>query len=71
MYMGSVCASSVYYAFENPLSIVSDTADAGAYLNSTRQDEHTPLHEMSLALAGIIFSMVIGPFFIYHLFLVT
>ncbi|KAI0087772.1 DHHC palmitoyltransferase-domain-containing protein [Irpex rosettiformis] len=55
MYIGGVCASSVYYAFDNPLSI----------------DEQTPLHEMSLALAGIIFTMVIGPFLVYHMFLVT
>ena len=26
------------------------------------QDDHTPLHEMSLALAGILITMIIGPF---------
>ncbi|KAI0683455.1 DHHC palmitoyltransferase-domain-containing protein [Cytidiella melzeri] len=55
MYIGGVCVSAVYYAFENPLSI----------------DDQTPLHEMSLALAGIIVTMIIGPFLIYHMYLVT
>lgn len=35
------------------------------------QDEITPLHEMSLGLAGIVFTMVLGPFVIYHIFLVS
>ncbi|KAI0345953.1 zf-DHHC-domain-containing protein [Trametopsis cervina] len=55
MYIGGVCVASVFYAFENPLSI----------------DEQIPLHEMSLALGGIIFTMIIGPFLLYHMFLVT
>lgn len=35
------------------------------------QDESTPLHEMSLAMAGIIIAMLIGPFLIYHIYLVS
>ena len=37
----------------------------------TWQDESTPLHEMSLALAGIVVTMVIGPFLLYHIYLVS
>lgn len=35
------------------------------------QDESTPLYEMSLALAGIVITMVIGPFLLYHIYLVS
>ncbi|KAJ3558008.1 hypothetical protein NM688_g1169 [Phlebia brevispora] len=55
IYIASLCISAVYFAFTNPLAI----------------DESTPLHEMSLALAGIVIAMVIGPFFLYHAYLVT
>lgn len=72
-YVGGVSISAVYYAFENPLSIVStfDLPRVGTYLNVIVQDDQTPLHEMSLALGGIIFAMMIGPFLVYHMFLVT
>ncbi|EKM51585.1 uncharacterized protein PHACADRAFT_150099 [Phanerochaete carnosa HHB-10118-sp] len=55
LYFACVSVSATYYAFTNPLTI----------------DEITPLHEMSLGLAGIVFTMVLGPFVIYHIFLVS
>ncbi|KAI0789801.1 zf-DHHC-domain-containing protein [Abortiporus biennis] len=54
MYISSICISALYFAFTNPISI----------------DETTPVHEMFLAFAGIIITIVVGPFFLYHMYLV-
>ncbi|KAH0585932.1 hypothetical protein H2248_007219 [Termitomyces sp. 'cryptogamus'] len=35
------------------------------------QDVNTPIHELFLAALGVIFSMVIGPFLGYHVYLVS
>ncbi|GJE88445.1 DHHC zinc finger domain-containing protein [Phanerochaete sordida] len=55
LYIACVSVSATYYAFTNPLNI----------------DDATPLHAMSLGMAGIILTMVLGPFAIYHAFLVS
>jgi hypothetical protein len=34
------------------------------------QDVYTPIHELCLTLAGIIFALVMGSFFLYHVYLV-
>lgn len=54
-YIACLSISAVYFAFTNPEAI----------------DETTPVHEMALAFAGIVFCMVIGPFFLYHCYLIT
>jgi len=54
-YISVVSASAFWFAFNNPLSI----------------DEITPVHELFLAFYGITFSMVIGSFFGYHLYLIS
>jgi len=55
IYVAAVCANALYFAFKNPYTI----------------DEFTPIHEILLTFAGITFSLVIGSFFIYHLYLVS
>jgi len=54
-YITALCAHALYYAFNNPYAI----------------DESTPVHEIILTFAGITFALVIGSFFIYHLYLVS
>jgi len=55
IYIAAISSSAIYYAFVNPMAI----------------DETTPIHELFLTLAGIIFSIVIGSFLGYHLYLVS
>lgn len=35
------------------------------------QDESTPVHELLLAAAGVIFTLVVGSFLVYHVYLIT
>jgi len=49
-----LCISALWYAFHNPFGI----------------NENTPVHELILAFAGIIVTLVIGSFFGYHVYLV-
>ncbi|KAF9061450.1 DHHC palmitoyltransferase-domain-containing protein [Rhodocollybia butyracea] len=55
IYTAVLCAHALYYAFNNPYSI----------------DESTPIHEILLTFAGVTFALVIGSFFIYHVYLVS
>ncbi|KAI0081534.1 zf-DHHC-domain-containing protein [Panus rudis PR-1116 ss-1] len=55
LYIAVICASVVYYAFNNPLSI----------------DEATPVHAMMLFFAGAVITLVIGPFLLWHIYLVS
>lgn len=71
-YIACVCVSAVFYAFSNPLSIVSNYGYTPSRVaKSFFQDDKTPLHEISLALAGIVITMVIGPFLAYHVYLTS
>ncbi|THH26998.1 hypothetical protein EUX98_g7190 [Antrodiella citrinella] len=54
-YIAVINVRAVYFAFTNPLVI----------------DETTPVHSMMLSFAGIVMMMVIGPFLLYHCYLVT
>ncbi|KAK0207901.1 DHHC palmitoyltransferase-domain-containing protein [Desarmillaria ectypa] len=54
-YIAIVCIFALVYAFNNPYVV----------------DETTPIHELLLAFAGLVFSLVIGSFFFYHVYLVT
>jgi len=55
VYMGSVSSLAIYYAFTNPFNV----------------DETTPVHALMLSFAGIIITLVVGSFLIYHLYLIT
>jgi len=55
VYVAVLCVEAVYFAFTNPLAI----------------DENTPLHDIYLAFYGIVMALVIGSFWIYHLYLTT
>ena len=76
IYVATLCIQAVYFAFTNPLAIVS-TAQAPIrlpYSNSVyiaAQDESTPLHDIYLAFYGIIMGLVFGSFWTYHLYLTT
>ena len=39
--------------------------------DDTRQNEDTPIHEVALTFAGIVFSLVVGSFLSYHFYLVS
>ncbi|TCD60399.1 palmitoyltransferase for Vac8p, partial [Steccherinum ochraceum] len=54
-YIAGVNIRALYFAFANPLTI----------------DETTPVHSIMLSFAGIVIVMVIGPFLLYHCYLVT
>ncbi|KAJ3511102.1 hypothetical protein NMY22_g15759 [Coprinellus aureogranulatus] len=55
IYIATVAARAIIYSFNNPFGV----------------DETTPIHELTLALYGCIITMVIGPFTVYHYYLVT
>ncbi|KAJ3570099.1 hypothetical protein NP233_g4624 [Leucocoprinus birnbaumii] len=55
IYIGFVAGSALIYAFNNPLAV----------------NEYTPIHEMALAFAGAVFTLVIGSFLCYHLYLIS
>ncbi|GBE85267.1 zf-DHHC-domain-containing protein [Sparassis crispa] len=55
LYVAMLSISAVYYAFTNPLSI----------------DEKTPLHELFLTFLGLVVSLVIGAFWVYHIYLAS
>lgn len=54
-YIAVISISALWYAFNNPYTINADT----------------PIHELMLAFAGIVFSIVVGSFFFYHVYLVS
>ncbi|KAK7468920.1 palmitoyltransferase for Vac8p [Stygiomarasmius scandens] len=54
-YIASISAHAFYYSITHPYNV----------------DEMTPVHELLLAFAGVVFTLVIGSFFLYHLYLVT
>ncbi|PFH53308.1 hypothetical protein AMATHDRAFT_55144 [Amanita thiersii Skay4041] len=53
-YVAIMSAYALWYSFSNPYDV----------------DVYTPIHEMCLALAGIVFALVIGSFFSYHIYLI-
>ncbi|KAI0752861.1 DHHC palmitoyltransferase-domain-containing protein [Daedaleopsis nitida] len=55
VYVAGLCSSVTWWAFTHPSSI----------------DETTPLHSMFVAFYGIVISMVIGSFCVYHLYLIS
>ncbi|KAJ7601034.1 DHHC palmitoyltransferase-domain-containing protein [Mycena floridula] len=55
IYIAVICIFALIFAFTNPYAI----------------DQTTPIHELLLAAAGIVFSFVVGSFFCYHLYLVS
>ncbi|KAJ3761493.1 DHHC palmitoyltransferase-domain-containing protein [Lentinula raphanica] len=55
IYVAVLCAHALYYAFNNPYTV----------------DEFSPVHEIALVFAGVTFTIVIGSFFVYHLYLVS
>ncbi|KIK01889.1 hypothetical protein K443DRAFT_97841 [Laccaria amethystina LaAM-08-1] len=54
-YIAVISISALWYAFHNPFIV----------------HEFTPVHELGLAFAGIVFSLVIGSFACYHLYLIS
>ncbi|EKM79294.1 hypothetical protein AGABI1DRAFT_74197 [Agaricus bisporus var. burnettii JB137-S8] len=55
LYIAVVSIFALKYAFTNPLGV----------------NEVTPMHELGLAFAGIVISLVIGPFLLYHFYLIS
>ncbi|ETW81424.1 hypothetical protein HETIRDRAFT_318448 [Heterobasidion irregulare TC 32-1] len=54
VYIAAISIQGLSFAFRNPLAI----------------DPVTPVNELFLAFAGVVFTMVIGSFFCYHIYLV-
>ncbi|GLB38623.1 putative DHHC palmitoyltransferase family protein [Lyophyllum shimeji] len=55
IYIAIISASGLWYAFNNPYNM----------------NDYTPIHELILVFTGIIFTFVIGSFFLYHVYLVS
>ncbi|EAU93074.2 hypothetical protein CC1G_06794 [Coprinopsis cinerea okayama7 len=55
VYVAGVAIDALVYSFRNPI-----------YVN-----EITPVHELVLSMYGVIFAIVIGPFAVYHYYLIT
>lgn len=71
-YIGIMSVSAVWYAFNNPYTIVSRVPDRTTpILIRNGQNLNIPVHELILAFTGIIFSLVVGSFFFYHVYLVS
>jgi hypothetical protein len=73
IYIAIMSISALWYAFHNPFTIVSPEYHLYrlASLMLGLQNEATPIHELILAFAGIIFTLVIGSFFSYHIYLIS
>jgi len=54
LYIAVISISALFYAFSNPLDV----------------NEITPVHELGLAFAGLLFTLVIGSFLGYHIYLI-
>ncbi|KAF8621296.1 hypothetical protein AX15_007894 [Amanita polypyramis BW_CC] len=54
IYIGTISARAVWYSFNHVLEV----------------DNFTPIHELCLSLAGLVFSLVMGSFFVYHVYLI-
>lgn len=73
IYIAIMSISALWYAFHNPFTIVSPEYRLLSISDElmVTQNEATPVHELILAFAGIIFTLVIGSFFCYHLYLIS
>ncbi|KAH7927826.1 zf-DHHC-domain-containing protein [Leucogyrophana mollusca] len=54
-YVAWVSGSAFWYAVKNPYEV----------------DQVTPVHELFLLMAGVVFTLVMGSFLIYHLYLIS
>ncbi|KAI0313596.1 DHHC palmitoyltransferase-domain-containing protein [Amylostereum chailletii] len=55
LYVACICIQGLYFAFHNA---------------SPSMGEETPVHMLFLSFVGVIFSLVVGSFFSYHVYLV-
>ena len=72
-YIAVVCAFVLWHAFEDPLRMVSLFAACAAAHQPpfcNKQDELMPLHGIFLTFYALVFALVIGSFYCYHLYLV-
>jgi len=53
------------------IAVVSIFALVFAFNNPFEVHEFTPVHEIGLAFAGVVFTLVVGSFWCYHLYLIT
>ncbi|KAF7364839.1 Palmitoyltransferase [Mycena venus] len=71
IYIAVVCASAVWHAFGDPLRMVMFTAPSHiALAYPSTQNELMPLHAIFLTFYAIVFTLVMGSFYCYHLYLV-
>lgn len=72
LYIACISLSAFLFALNDPSSIVSRSRNHEIILSLTIvQDESTPVHELFLTAYGFAFTFVIGPFFAYHIYLVS
>jgi len=55
-YIGIISAHAFWWSLNNPTSVPDDT---------------TPIHELLLIAAGLVFALVVGSFTIYHIYLIS
>ena len=75
-YISVICIRGLVFAFSKPLAIVRylalrrESAEQTIILDSLYQNEITPVHMLMLAFAGCAFTLVMGSFLGYHIYLV-
>lgn len=73
-YIAVVSIFALWFAFSNPIAVVSSVYPSfilHVYSHQQIQDENLPIHELFLAFDGIVFSLVVGSFCGWHLYLVS
>ncbi|KNZ73199.1 Palmitoyltransferase ZDHHC15 [Termitomyces sp. J132] len=71
LYIAIISIFALIYAFNDPYVMVRHSLTIARQPVEIGQDVNTPIHELFLAALGVIFSMVIGPFLGYHVYLVS
>jgi hypothetical protein len=71
LYIAIISGSAVWYSFQNPSEIVSISRCLVCDRSCQLQEETLAIHELLLTAIGTVFSIVVGSFFLYHLYLIS
>src|SRR5258708_12293139 len=72
-YVSVLCIRGLVFAFSQPLAIVRYFTSCSKSYSNTKpfcQNEITPVHMLMLSFAGCVFTLVMGSFLGYHIYLV-
>lgn len=71
VYRGDVFVSCLLCVYESIIDGESYYMQWSHSQAQGSQDETTPVHELMLAFGGIVITLVVGPFLLYHMYLVS